>query len=139
MKNAIPQHFSKISLVTAIHKATFCKYQSSQCEINNLEFLKLLEKDYSFLVSKRFFQKAFVYGICKAVRNRRVQVLLYLKTSNLYTLLPRSKKIDFLSFALSYNHKNYNLILDLLKQDPELASSRKIKKSIRRKKTPVIF
>ncbi len=124
MKNILPLHFSNISLIKAIHKATYYNNESSQSEKNNLDFLYLLDKDYSFLASKKNFQKAFIYGLCKAVELGRLSTLLYLKTSKLYELLPKSKKIEFLCYALSFEHENYNLILDLFKSDSRLANSR---------------
>ncbi|MCH9632033.1 MAG: hypothetical protein S4CHLAM6_03560 [Chlamydiae bacterium] len=135
MKNILPPHFSNISIIKAIHKATYYDYESSQSEKDNLEFLELIDRDYIHLASKRFFQKAFVFSLCKAVKLRRLSTLTYLKTSKLFNQLPKSKKVEFLSYALSFKHENYKLILDLLKSDPELPNNRKIKKTLEMVKT----
>ena len=128
MKNALPSNFSMISIIKAIHKATYYDYESSQSEKNNLDFLNLLDKDYSFLISKKKIQKAFVYGLCKTVELERRSTLLFLKNSTMYELLPKSRKIEFLCYALSFDHQHYKLIVDLFESDFKLAANNRVNK-----------
>lgn len=81
MKTQKKLNFSKISLIQAIHKATYHPYTSTQCEANNLRFLKSLINEHSFLLKKKYVRKALSYGYCLAIKDNRKSVIELFKNT----------------------------------------------------------
>ncbi len=123
--------FSRASIAQAIHKSMYDGYLSSQCEPNHLNFLKLLDEEYLFLASKRFFQNAVCSALNKAIRHKKYPTLNYLKDSKIFEQLKERRKVEFFSKALILNHKYSSLIIKLLLEKyPNLLANSKIQNAI---------